>query len=324
MSKAMPQQRHNAQKAPGRRLRREEKIAVCRETISFFRELLDHNRYGPILADSVPKTRMFHHPDALPPFQEKVDIAKEASGDASSADVNKLAVEDSTTTPSTPPTMKPLATPTPRIFAGDTLDVAIRLKATENLNPLILNMASIFKPGGGWQNGSSAQEEQIFYRSTYDLPMTDHFKLDPGRKWRYPMPVTGGIYTPNVLVFRGNELNGYPIWEYEDCVFFNFVAVAALKNPVIVDGKFTDEGRDITGEKIRGILRIAGLTGHRDLLLGALGCGAYGNPKREVAMLFKEVFGEEEFQGWFDHLDFAILDTRQEGNCALFQEVLLG
>ena len=138
------------------------------------------------------------------------------------------------------------------------------------------------------------------------------------------MPVTGGIYTPNVLVFRGNELEGYPVLEYEDCLFFDFVAVAALKNPKIVDGGFTDEDREITRNKIRGILRIAGWTGHRDLLLGALGCGAYGNPKKDVAVLFKEVFAEEEFLGWFDHLDFAILDTREEGNCALFQDVLLG
>ncbi|KAJ3042955.1 hypothetical protein HDV00_006262 [Rhizophlyctis rosea] len=179
-------------------------------------------------------------------------------------------------------------THTIRIINGDTIDVAIELKTTERLNPLILNMASQWRPGGGWQNGSAAQEEQLFYRSTYDLALSDPFKLDRGRKWRYPMPITGGIYTPNVLAFRGNEGTGYRVLDSQDRVFLDFVAVAALPSPKLEDGKFSQRDKEVTAEKIRAIFRIGCVTGHRDLLLGALGCGAYGNPAAEVALLFKE------------------------------------
>lgn len=36
---------------------------------------------------------------------------------------------------------------------------------------LVLNLASDYVPGGGWRKGSLAQEESLFYRSTYDLSL---------------------------------------------------------------------------------------------------------------------------------------------------------
>jgi uncharacterized protein (TIGR02452 family) len=64
---------------------------------------------------------------------------------------------------------------------------------------------------------------------------------------------------------------------------------------------------------------------HGLLVLGALGCGAFANPKEEVAYCWLEVLREQEFQGgWWEEIWFAVLDTRQEGNFEVFERVLGG
>jgi len=78
---------------------------------------------------------------------------------------------------------------------GDTVDTACALKR-QGLNPLVLNLASELNPGGGWSNGALAQEECIFLRSTYDLSLNGAHNIDQGRMWRYPIALTGGIYSP--------------------------------------------------------------------------------------------------------------------------------
>ena len=64
---------------------------------------------------------------------------------------------------------------------------------------------------------------------------------------------------------------------------------------------------ELLREKIRIILRIAAYHGHSRIVLGALGCGVFNNPKERVAELFYHVFMEEEFTGgWWEHIVFAI------------------
>ena len=51
---------------------------------------------------------------------------------------------------------------------SDTFDMAIKyVNNKQGLNPLVLNMASDYKPGGGVETGSKAQEEDLFRRSNY-------------------------------------------------------------------------------------------------------------------------------------------------------------
>lgn len=58
------------------------------------------------------------------------------------------------------------------------------------------------------------------------------------------------------------------------------------------------------------LLRIAALEGHRRLVLGALGCGAFNNPKEKVVECFLQVFREPEFSGgWWRDVVFAVLET---------------
>ena len=60
------------------------------------------------------------------------------------------------------------------VINGNCLTITEQL-ATEGLNPMCLNLASEFAPGGGWLKGAMAQEESIFYRSTYCVSLKREF-----------------------------------------------------------------------------------------------------------------------------------------------------
>lgn len=76
--------------------------------------------------------------------------------------------------------------------------------------------------------------------------------------------------------------------------------------------------------KIRQMLRVLATHGITHCVLGALGCGVFGNPPRRVAQLFRKVIMEDEFKGRFSGIMFAVLDARNEGNFGVFREVLDG
>lgn len=76
--------------------------------------------------------------------------------------------------------------------------------------------------------------------------------------------------------------------------------------------------------KIRTIFRIAYENNQKALVVGALGCGAFRNPPKHTAELFREVMAEPEFSGAFKHICFAIKEDhnfRGAGNYAPFAEV---
>jgi len=52
--------------------------------------------------------------------------------------------------------------------------------------------------------------------------------------------------------------------------------------------------------KIGVIFHIAAAHDHSDLALSAFACSAFRNPPGHVARLFREVLGEDEFDGVFE------------------------
>jgi len=216
----------------------------------------------------------------------------------------------------------------------DCLSAALGLKS-QGLNPVVLNNASMRRPGGGYMNGAGAQEENLFRRSTYSLSLVDGERLDDSRDWSYPIPEFGGIYSPDVMVFRDTEDNGYA--HLLEPIPMSFIAVAAYVRPqlTLMDKKkkiyhLTHKFASKTKDKIRTILRIALLHGHDSVILGAFGCGAFCNPPEHVSMLFDQVlFEEEEFIGAFKHVCFAIIEDANSmgrahnpnGNFSPFEKV---
>lgn len=196
----------------------------------------------------------------------------------------------------------------------DCLDAAKALRE-QGHEVAVLNLANAYTPGGGVRGGAGAQEEYLFrcsdyFRSLYRYaPDAKKFGLTPSHS-KYPMdPDFGGVYSPRITVFRGNEASGYPLLKKPWTV--NMIAVAGIDTPdttcdpygEIIMAQYEAER---TKNKIRTILRIAADNGQRYLILGALGCGAFDNPPRHVARLFRETLSEPEFKGAFARVHFAI------------------
>jgi uncharacterized protein (TIGR02452 family) len=68
---------------------------------------------------------------------------------------------------------------------------------------------------------------------------------------------------------------------------------------------------NILMQRILKILSVAKAKGHDSLILGAWGCGAFGNDGHLVAELFHRAL-TVEFAGAFKEVTFAIVDTSPE------------
>lgn len=245
------------------------------------------------------------------------------------ADLPQLKMEDCPKHPKT----------TIKVINNDTFDAAISMMASDNQKttnnppsrPAVLNLASDTLPGGGWLNGSMAQEEALCYRSSLSLSLHKRY---------YPWNVLQGIYTRDVIIIRSSQENGHklvaPDAPANELPVVSVLSVAALRRPELSDGQVLSSGakrkvfakkgdRELTKSKMILVLRMAASRGHDRLVLGALGCGAFKNPVEEVAECWKEVLEQQEFQGgWWKEVCFAVLDRRNEGNFETFEKTLGG
>ena len=233
----------------------------------------------------------------------------------------------------------------PKVKGGTTVMVELNdcLKAAERLaregyQPALLNFASAGHPGGGVITGARAQEETICRRSTltrsifsFDAGYASkfHYAHREGNNYPLTQPLDfSAVYSPAVTVFREAGPD-YTLMEHPFQI--GVITNAALNLRGKFDLKLTEDGhmpeaaKVITRNKIRTIFRIGFMHGHDSLVLGAFGCGAFRNPPREMAQLFKEVMEEDEFKDRFRLVTFAIFSDHNDfnGNFNSFQDVLL-
>jgi uncharacterized protein (TIGR02452 family) len=187
----------------------------------------------------------------------------------------------------------------------------------------VLNLASNYEPGGGWRiTLSKTQEEALCYSST----LFATFK----REW-YPWPNVGegscaGIISPDIVVFKDTLDNGCVDLPVQQRHVLTVFTVAAPCAPCVTeDGEnFANESElfDLR-ERILLVLRMATTSGVTSLVLGAMGCGAYGCPPRAVALEMKKALERDEFKGWFESVVFAVYAAGPSGrrNLEVFQQV---
>ncbi|KAH6880144.1 hypothetical protein B0T10DRAFT_149121 [Thelonectria olida] len=221
-----------------------------------------------------------------------------------------------------------------KIVNDDSFNAAIELATSKGAGHgrvAVLNMANASVPGGGWLKGARAQEEALCYRSSLSLSLHRRY---------YPWQQRMGIYSPDVVIIRSDQDSGHqllvPSVVPKDLPVVSVLSVAAIRCPPTDRVRIqTQNGlvekhlyskpsdRELTKSKMRLCLRMAAHHNHGLLVLGALGCGAFGNPPKEVANCWLEVLHEGEFQGgWWEEVWFAVFDKRNEGNLEVFEEVL--
>ncbi|OAL05500.1 hypothetical protein IQ06DRAFT_239635 [Phaeosphaeriaceae sp. SRC1lsM3a] len=197
-----------------------------------------------------------------------------------------------------PPTSSPLARKI-RIVTTDTLTAAHMLAFPNHYDPsypklpkrspnvCILNMASPLRPGGGVLTGATSQEEFLCARTTLLPSLLESY---------YRLPELGGIWSSDILVFH----NAGPLGDAKgelgpgERYWVDVVSAGMLRFPELEGGeeevkRLGKKDRGIVDGKMRAVLRIMQQKGVKKVVLGAWGCGAYGNPVIDVAQAWRKV-----------------------------------
>jgi uncharacterized protein (TIGR02452 family) len=180
-----------------------------------------------------------------------------------------------------------------------------------------LNFASARSPGGGFLNGAQAQEESLARGSALyhcllaAQPFYDHHRAD--RSLAYSDRV---IYSPAVPVFRDGRDHllprPYPV-TFLTCAAPNVTQIR-LRQPSLLP-----EVPGILRRRATRILAVAAAHGHRRLVLGAWGCGVFGNDPAVVAEAFSHALREVPS---FDEVVFAVLGRADDPSRRAFAAVL--
>lgn len=179
------------------------------------------------------------------------------------------------------------------------------LEAGRRLGPdaAALVFASARNAGGGFLTGARAQEEDIARASAlHECLLTApafyaHHRAS--RDLRYSDRV---IYCPQVPVFRDSD--GTLL---EQPYGLSFLVAAAPNLGAILSSapELAATVPAVLSARAERVLRVAAAHGHRELVLGAWGCGVFRNPPEIVAAAFRHALSRVPA---FERVVFAILD----------------
>eukprot|EP00931_Biecheleriopsis_adriatica_P069919 TRINITY_DN43725_c0_g1_i1.p1 TRINITY_DN43725_c0_g1~~TRINITY_DN43725_c0_g1_i1.p1 ORF type:complete len:298 (+),score=62.12 TRINITY_DN43725_c0_g1_i1:17-910(+) len=189
------------------------------------------------------------------------------------------------------------------------------------LSTALLSFAHGYNCGGGFEHASGSQEEDIWRKTTIFLSLWPHRRADDGPgvlkrgQWigefdkpplmlkrkepYYEHTECGGIYSPCVCILQEGlredvNVKSLPTIAVLTCAAQN-VSFAPPFKPALLK------------EKCRTVLWMAASKGHEAVVLGAFGCGYFGNPPDDVAEAFAELLGPGgEFAGSFRLAIFAV------------------
>lgn len=186
-------------------------------------------------------------------------------------------------------------------------------------NTLALNFANAFHPGGGVRLGVRSQEEDLCRASTL-LPALE--SKEAGVYYEYhrnncdEMASESIMVHPHIEIFKDEDGN-----LLEEPVQ---VAVLTCAAPDMRGGRHgysKTAYKDMFYRRIEGILKVAATLGYQHLVLGAFGCGVFGNDSRLTANLFKKAFDTvDPTHTLFKTVDFAVL-SRTGYHYRMFKEV---
>lgn len=214
--------------------------------------------------------------------------------------------------------------PTKIEVTDETTQVAAQrlVKAEQTHDLVLLNYASARNPGGGFINGAKAQEEDLARSSgLYPCLLTQPTYYEANRATKSLLYTDHAIYSPQVPWFRVRNR------ELLEEVFLASAITAPAPNAGQVLRQISDAQSAIE-QALRHraglILAIARHNGHRALLLGAWGCGVFGNNPNLVADAFGQWLESPTFQHCFERVTFAIYDpTRARRTLQAFQKRFL-
>ncbi len=183
-----------------------------------------------------------------------------------------------------------------------TLD-AVRAEIEQDEHMVCLNFASARNAGGGFLNGSQAQEESIARASgLYNCQLKAEHYYKENRQITTCLYTDHIIYSPNVPIFKTED--GKLMDQAINCSIITAPAVNA-------GAVSRNEPQNIAqieprmARRIEMVLAICSHQKHQTLVLGAWGCGVFRNDPEVVAQMFYDQL-TGKYKGQFKRVIFAI------------------
>ena len=198
----------------------------------------------------------------------------------------------------------------------ETLEAAFELNEKRregDREVLILNFANPYRPGGGIRAIPRTQEEHLCVKTTVLC------SLETEEAWPfYQTNLDCGtqaqtdtiLFSPNTMVLRNPDLSlredPFP------------VSVMTISAPIAsrMEPEELPALEEILARRIRGMIHAAIAEGYTRLVLGAWGCGNFGNDPALVAKLFYDTVNESlhgiPAAKYFEDIAMAVLDTSED------------
>jgi uncharacterized protein (TIGR02452 family) len=191
-----------------------------------------------------------------------------------------------------------------------TFQALARLAASDGVHLGCLNFASAKNPGGGFLNGSLAQEEALACASgLYPCLLNAPEYYERNRASRSALYLDLAIFSPFVPFFRNDT--GMLL---EKPVLASVITAPAPNAGAIARNEAANLRHLDPTMKRRAelVLDIAGSHQVDRLVLGAWGCGVFRNDPRTVARIFAELLEPAgKFGGAFGEVVFAVFDRAE-------------
>ncbi len=190
--------------------------------------------------------------------------------------------------------------------------------STGDARTIALNFASFKNPGGGFLGGSSAQEESLCMESTLyevlsDPKLAEYYAYNNAHKNR-ALYQNRALLSPGIVFERdGKEVKA------------SVLTCASPNRKAYMDhmeGATEEENLHILEDRIQFVADIIN-TQKEEAILGAFGCGVFGQDPKTVARLFKEKMERSSVK----KIVYAVIDKgghSKEGAYALFRQVIGG
>lgn len=186
----------------------------------------------------------------------------------------------------------------------------------------VMNFANAYHPGGGYLNGSSAQEESLCRESTLYASIANkdaEIMYRSNKVSKNPFNTEYMLISPCVEVFRDGENT------YLKKPFTTSVMTLAAPN-LCYDPKFynahisEDELDTYMINRLRSYFMVLYDKGYKTITTGAWGCGAFGHDPYKVSGYFKTLLYEEGWIHNFDKILFAVKCGRDKTNYEAFKK----
>jgi len=180
------------------------------------------------------------------------------------------------------------------------------------IHPFVLNFASAKNPGGGFQNGARAQEESLARSSALYACIEGREMYSLHRGLSDCMYTDAMIWSPDVIVVRDDESGVF----LDKPWFASFLTAPAPNAKVVLDRDPSrkDEVTTVMRARVTRSLEVAAAHGCTHLVLGAWGCGVFGNDPTIVADAYRRdlIDADAKFRGVFEEVVFAVLDWSED------------